>query len=269
MKIETFLPFFPGFYESVLYNPDMDYHLWRALVSDDDRLPRELFLEWSETSRSHYAELKCRWADYQNDIAKAYCVIVEDYFNDSQVLHDGVLLDYSHIWSPKYYNFETDRLYCDLTINAPEAIRYLADHAEEFEKYLTERFKSRDGFISFMSYDPVDWMDASEWDSRHPGHVLEFILLNEYGQDTIDKFALEALEDVDYSTYCDFPPELEEFLDSDRCAEIAREYTKQKWQCEEYVRAMKGTERAKNLATEALTHLKEWLSREIDKALDA
>jgi hypothetical protein len=268
MKIETFLPFFPGFYESVLHNPDMDYHLWRELVSVDDRLPRELFLEWSEKSRSPYTELECRWEDYQNDIAKAYCAVVEEYINDNQVLRDGVQINYSHIWSPKYYNFETDRLYCDLIINAPDAIQYCADHAEAFEKYLTERFKSRDGFISFMSYDPVDWTDASEWDSRHPGHIIEFILQNEYGRDTINQFALEALEKVDYSEYCSFHTELEEFLDSDRCAEIAREYTKQKWQCKEYIRSMKETERAKKIAAEAIAHLKEWLSREIDKALE-
>ena len=178
-------------------------------------------------------------------------------------------LDYSHIWSPKYYNFETDRLYCKMIINAPEAIRYCADHVEAFEKYLTERFKSRDGFISFMSYDPIDWMDAAEWDSRHPGHILEFILLNEFGRDAIDGFAMKVREDVDYSIYCDFHPELEEFLDSARCAEIAQEYLKQSWQCKEYVRVMKGTERAKQIASEALDRLKNWLVKEIDMALEA
>lgn len=269
MTIETFLPFFPGFYESPLYNSDMDYHLMRALVSDDDRLPRELFKEWVESSRSGYSELKCRWQDYQDAVAKRYCEVVEEYFCDNRVINDGVQLDYSHIWSPKYYNFETDRLYCKMIVNAPEAIRYCADHAEAFEEYLTERFKARDGFISFMSYDPIDWLDAAEWDSRHPGHILEFILLNEFGRDAIDDFTTKVLEDVDYSIYCDFHPELENFLDSSRCAEIAQEYAKQSWQCDEYVRVMKGTERAKRIAQEALIRLKEWLTKEIDMALEA
>lgn len=267
MKIETFLPSFPGFYESVLYNSDMDYHLMRALISDDDRLPTGLFREWISNSRSHYNELKCRWEEYQADAAKAYCAVVESHAQS--VLKGGISIEFSFIWSPEYYNFETDRLYCNIDFDAQEAIKYCADHAEAFEKYLADHFKSRDGFISFMSYDPIDWMDAAEWDTRHPGHILDFIMLNEFGQDDVGNFALKVLEDVDYSIYCDYCPELGEFLDSDRCAEIAHEYVKQAWQCDEYVRVMKGTERAKEIAAQGLTRLKEWLTGEIDAAIEA
>lgn len=267
MKIETFLPSFPGFYESTLYNSDMDYYLLRELISGDDRLPTELFREWVSNSRSHYNELKCRWEEYQEDAAKAYCEVIESHARS--VLKGDISIEFSHVWSPKYYNFETDRLYCNIDFDAQEAIKYCADHAETFEKYLADHFKSRDGFISFMSYDMIDWMDAAEWDSRHAGHVLDFILRNEYGDEGVDDFALRVIEDVDYSTYCDYPPELEEFLDTDKCDEIAHEYAKQAWQCDEYVRVMKGTERAKEIAAQGLARLKKWLIGEIDAALEA
>jgi hypothetical protein len=64
-------------------------------------------------------------------------------------------------YSPREYNFKTDSLDFELEIDQPammQALAKLADN-QEFKKYLTDNFSSRDGFWSFT---PNNYEDLKE-----------------------------------------------------------------------------------------------------------
>ena len=77
--------------------------------------------------------------------------------------------------SPKEYNFQTDRLFIEL----PEAsaiafVNYiLANHKEQLENLIEQRFTSRSGFISHYDNTLEAWGDPSEWDLNQLGTCFE------------------------------------------------------------------------------------------------
>lgn len=61
-------------------------------------------------------------------------------------------LEVTGIYSPKSYNYGTDELNFDLTINKREIIKEISTMVglSDFDDYLRENYSSRDGFISTM-----------------------------------------------------------------------------------------------------------------------
>ena len=77
--------------------------------------------------------------------------------------------------SPKEYNFQTDRLFIELPeASAVAFIDYiLANHKEELEKLIAQRFTSRSGFISHYDNTLEAWGNPSEWDLNQIGTCFE------------------------------------------------------------------------------------------------
>lgn len=166
-KIPTWLPVFSGFYENYYWDPDFEGE-------------EEYF---KENKQWNLKKDKGLWEyfDYikwQRHIGKKLCSIMEDLLSEFVVK-----IHFEHIKSPREYNFETDAINCEITVR-PKAIReYLIKNEAAFVKYL-ERYKSRDGFISFYSSDVDDWkIDTSRYkDFNHKhkcGSILAFICKNE------------------------------------------------------------------------------------------
>ena len=57
--------------------------------------------------------------------------------------------------------------------------RYLLANFQTFDRYIADRYTSRDGFISYHSTDPFDWLDEFTNDEHKLGAVMDFILRNE------------------------------------------------------------------------------------------
>lgn len=94
-------------------------------------------------------------------------------------------LKFTKLDSPKYYNFETDRIFC--TIDESE-VKMMFDAVDKdlLNKRIHERFTSRDGFISFYKNDLEDWSpDVTEWDINEVGTLLEVYIQShdEYTED--------------------------------------------------------------------------------------
>ena len=77
--------------------------------------------------------------------------------------------------SPREYNFKTDRIFIELPkASALAFIDYiLANHKEELEKLIAQRFTSRDGFWSNYKNTLEAWGDPSEWDLNQLGTCFE------------------------------------------------------------------------------------------------
>jgi hypothetical protein len=157
-NFETFLPIFHGFYGSYWDEPDFYGE------AEHFGLP-ENFEFWQYVN----------WTDYKNDLSKEFCNAVENELSNYVERIDFVELD-----SPQYYNFVNDKIVCIIRPKKQAIKDFIYNNKAEFEKFLERHFKSRDGFMSFYSYDFEDWKkDTKNFtnysDYQHLGHVLQFI----------------------------------------------------------------------------------------------
>lgn len=74
--------------------------------------------------------------------------------------------------SPKYYNFETDRVFVELTRD-DIARAWRGVDKKRFAKLCRDRFTSRDGFISSYSPDWRTWGKLSAWDHNQLGALIQ------------------------------------------------------------------------------------------------
>jgi hypothetical protein len=86
---------------------------------------------------------------------------------------------FNRMYSPKYYNFETDEIVVELS---EKFVLWLFAQSEagghaELIKTLERRHKSRDGFSSFYSWHLCDWLKKPvlEWDYHELRSLLESV----------------------------------------------------------------------------------------------
>ena len=141
-KIEIQLPF-SGFYYST-HDMNIDNHI-------------ECEIEYLESELNYTDEqlevIKDRlyMMDY-TPIRKAICDHYINAFNavfyDEYNIHLG--LEYSQLISPRFYNFETDRLYAFIDESVYNDVAELINK-QGFKAVLKEKYKKRDGFMPFQS----------------------------------------------------------------------------------------------------------------------
>ncbi len=166
MKIKTFLPIFPGFYNTVF---EFDYNLIDSDITEA-RKEKGLFSDWD------IDDLKIDYSKYQLDIVKSFCDILPDFLSDYIIS-----IELERIVSPKKYNFSNDS--ADVIIETkPENIAsFIYSHKKEFCEYLKSRYTSYDGFISHYPNNFEAWESETKnfLDFNVNGHflgaVLEFI----------------------------------------------------------------------------------------------
>jgi len=167
-KIESYLPLFNGFYNTLFeyYNEDDDI---------------EWFNETHGTELS-YDDFNWNYAERQQRISKQVCDIVNSLLSDEDI---NMNINFQKLVSPKFYNFTNDSINCEYVISQKEydkIIDYIKVNWSNFEKYIKDRYTSRPGFISSHSNNAEVWMNniKSESHLEHGfGTVLEFILQNE------------------------------------------------------------------------------------------
>ena len=143
MKYNIQLPFFPGFYESDLKNCDTAY--WA--------IKEELQYYQSEcdTPCPTLTEDDLDFDDdaYERDVLNAWV----DAFRDQRP--DFVLsIENVEMTSPRYYNFETDRVWADVELadDWMDTVReFMVNNADWLRARVKEDWTSYDGFMSFMS----------------------------------------------------------------------------------------------------------------------
>lgn len=152
MKIESFLPVFPGFYNTI-FEADEESMIEDGKTSED--------YDWD-------------YADYHNRVARACVGHIESELKDF-----GLKITFQALISPKFYNYTNDSINVEYSIRSLKGIRdYLHLNSEAFQEYLTEHYTSRSGFHSFHSTDIEDWVKNLD-DEYKFGSVLNFILHNE------------------------------------------------------------------------------------------
>jgi len=159
---------FQGFYNS-LYSYAIENEINQSLewYTED----HELTEAQRETLADGYLEKNTSefYYNVSKDYAEAFIYEIE---RDT-----GLALNarFESMESPREYNFQTDRLFIELPETSAVAfINYiLANHKEELEKLIAQRFTSCDGFWSNYDNTLEDWGDPSEWDLNQVGTCFE------------------------------------------------------------------------------------------------
>jgi hypothetical protein len=151
------------------------YNSWH-----DSELDHALDMIASDPSGCHpYEEIRDRlfdhvnWQQVHETYARKYCqAFGEEY---------GVDLKFESLSSPKYYNFETDRIFARIS---DEEVRRLFDAVDlkALEKLIRDRFTSCSGFISHYPNTLEDWGDLDTWDHNQVGTLVEAYAVQELGR---------------------------------------------------------------------------------------
>lgn len=131
----------------------------------------------------------------QQILAKDITVALNDWASDALGLPLG--LTFEALVSPRYYNFETDRLFADVDLKVMrELFRRSKDDGHVTLRGVIEgRFTSYDGFSSFYETDLSTWLakPLRDWDHNELGTLLLAAL--KLVDADFSEFRMETLED--------------------------------------------------------------------------
>lgn len=236
MKIETWLPIFPGFYHTGLDRSN-DCDLGWEFFNDPHAVPKKVM---DLFNNSWFDCIK--YSAYHEAIGRDAVNFIADKLNEYGLPLD---LEYQKVNSPREYNFANDSI--DICFEFSDTSRkilldYLRENKADFENYIADRYTGRSGFIPFYSNDAGHWlyflehgendpeMDFGKMKDSHAyGQFLEFFLLQktreETSRDPEDYLFVHMVE------YC-HENYLSEYIEDRACLEkmIAHEVTGNGWQ---------------------------------------
>ncbi len=88
-------------------------------------------------------------ADYRHEVCREWAWAMEANWDDNPV---GMRVgEFVGLWSPREYNFSTDRITVEVKVNLNRLKAYCwRERASDFDDYLHKHWSSRDGFWSFI-----------------------------------------------------------------------------------------------------------------------
>jgi len=170
MKVGTWLPVFPGFYQTVFEADNEDSEL--EYINEERRAlgkgPIENYDAFdldNETSSVATAKLCCSWVD--NELSSMGIV--------RSVKYEGMV--------PLRCYIDNGFINAEIDLNYKKMIAYLEAHLEEFDEHLKERYTVREGFFPLFHNTSRRWIDyhIKENLPHCVGQCLDFILKNEFG----------------------------------------------------------------------------------------
>ena len=170
MKVETFLPVFPGFYGTMFdseCHEEQELGYINQIREDNDKKP----IIWDQ--------LKPDYEAFSDDVAEQCVEFISGVLEDLGIIEH---IELQNIYSPREYNWSNDSIDIKVTLspdNVDNIKTYLQDNAELFDDYIQKRYTSYDGFWSHYSNDSEEWLgDPELLTHQHKlGSVLEFICM--------------------------------------------------------------------------------------------
>jgi hypothetical protein len=150
MKLTMAIPDFTGFYES-LHSAAIDGEVEQSIAGDSGFIEDDDELASAAQGAFYYSN------NLLQDYAKAYVLRwVEHIQNETDF---DMQAEFTELWSPREYNFETDRIF----VKVPEeTIRHMIKTMDQkvWADLIKERLAPRDGFAPFYSND----VRSHDWD---------------------------------------------------------------------------------------------------------
>lgn len=181
---------FAGFYDSVLYNYDLESEV-AEYKADDSGMEYEI----------------ADWSGYQNSIAENCTEWLFNHLPNHDIIK---AMKYKELWSPSYYNFETDKITSDVDFDFDKLCDYcFKTHRDDFFKYLHENWDSRDGFISFIDTVNFEYEATREANKDDIEIMIEFYLLNEIDLTEYEYFCYDLANNTIFEFLDPVKPETE------------------------------------------------------------
>ena len=155
MTHEIIIPF-SGFYNSI-HDDILDQAV--ELFTEDDKYSADDFMMHTD------------WYEVRIKYARKY----------TQGLSNltGVEFKFKCLVSPKFYNYETDRIVGEIEISEIQTLKERVN-SETLVKLIKDNFTSRSGFISFYPNDLSKWdSDVTKWDCVQIGTLFEAFILDQ------------------------------------------------------------------------------------------
>ena len=181
MKYNIELPFFPGLYESNLYSSDTAY--WA--IQEELRYYREEYC--TEYGRGEIEDkpfyeqlteddLDFNFTDYSKDIMASWVAAWKD--NAPEIV---LSIESEHMWSPRQYNFDTDRIYGDVELRddwKDVMHGFMTENTDWLRDRIKKDWTSYDGFMSFMSNVLEEWDSYlfEDEDERYISTMLGYMM---------------------------------------------------------------------------------------------
>lgn len=181
---------FTGFYQGIWDQGENEYCETRELRHGEyeDILDLQLLDDWGFGP------------DYRDNIAKLYAEAYIELVNDT-LGTDFKLLSQS-VYSPQYYNFRTDEIYCKVEIedwdNTICRLRELCNdsrYKDGIVESIRRNHTSCDGFVSFMDNELDEWLESIE----DPNDTRYISCLVGYLVNVINVSSLRGLNESVYS----------------------------------------------------------------------
>ena len=177
---------FFGFYESILYNNDTLYNL-----SCDNELKDNEYYDFYDDEQGKYT-----YGQYEQAVAKE-CVkalfanIVQ---GSNDIIKD---MQFVALHSPRFYNFETDKIECDIKLDWDKLLIWVQENCGAFNEYLHDNFTSCSGFTSFVPNNYNDFFGALQDDfERLSQVVIEFYILQNLDYDSYEQDCVEIADSL-------------------------------------------------------------------------
>ena len=205
---------FSGFYESrwsgeIDHVEEQECECMVERQKEYEDIPKHLQLDASD-----FADLLMRHATYRDAyeaIAKRYVAEFDDQMADRADMRLG--LTFESMRSPKYYNFEPDRLFAHIPVASVEKLFAVSasDGHKMLQAVLADRHKSRSGFHSYYSHDLDTWLakPLADWDHNE----LCSLLLAAMGVLGVDDDRKHG-DDLDWAIYYSMADGDSEFYDA-------------------------------------------------------
>ena len=173
---------FSGFYDS-LHSSEVDQVI-EQMFSDDNCEPNE--------GLSSSLQNLCNYRQVYVNYAKCYVEAFAEEFKISS-------LKFDELNSPREYNFTTDRIFAEISLEDADRIRSETS-AAGLAKQAHDQFTGRDGFASFYDADVNTWGPLSTWDHNQVGVLLQAYVREQVGAfDEFDIWAEYGLMDAAFS----------------------------------------------------------------------
>ncbi len=205
-NISTWLPVFPGFYNTIFeYNDgDIEY----TLFNNPDGIAKPLKDFIVENVWVHID-----YDAYRQDIVKNACDFMESLLieNFPAICKK---LTYENLSSPKQYNFINDSVNISINVDFNQLLKTCINH-KDFARYLKDRYTSYDGFLSSYPSRKSEWIENAYDDQSHTvGSMLEFLILADIGGDSAR---------MDMYEYCSENVYNGEYIQYDKLIEIVND----------------------------------------------
>lgn len=165
------LPFFPGFYNSIFDLGEKEYEEAQLYFNDYVDVIGEDNAEKCNLSVDDFEASKEQIEDYMNVIATNFVYNVEK-LSPEWVKH----INFVEIVSPKFYNYSTDKIICDIELSndwKEQIERFIDENYEELKDQVRKDWSDRSGFWSFVDNDIDNWINNIE---EEPDKYIPLIL---------------------------------------------------------------------------------------------